>query len=279
MLLQPIRHLGHHAVKRRVVIRPQTALRSEKSLQRINSSVQSITDEYGAEDTATGFMESFTEHAFDSLNQQLRDSSLPSFLQDQLCDSMKDSRLNSTPSDTSTVNCRNHTDTMCKEFLPLYDHQTPPVIEKRIITDKQPHAPVAKKVNVLQNSWSWQRNLTLVYNKMAYNAVQSSTNSEISEETFNWVLLLAGAMAALQIQFIQAAMDNLKTMRENTGFAMKSQEALDAMSSEDRNSYIELRDGRRRKFITAQSHFRVNIHFFHQTTIMAKNMFGMFSKH
>ncbi|MEJ2618861.1 MAG: hypothetical protein P8163_01095 [Candidatus Thiodiazotropha sp.] len=276
MQLPRIRHLPQAALQRRVVKRPHSALRSEKSSQRISNRVKSIADDYGDEDMAAGFLKSFTDHAFDSLDQQLRDSSLPNFLQDQLRNTLKDNCTCDVSKLTATVRCRNKTDALCKEFLPLRGHRAPANIEKRVSIDN-PQQPAEVKIAPLQKSWTWQRSLNIIYDRMVRNMVNNTMNSDINKKSFSWLKLLSNSLAALQVQFLQAAMDNLNTMLENTSFSHKSQQALDAMSQEDRESYIQLRNGQRRKFITAQSHYRANLLMFRQTTQMASMLFSMFS--
>jgi hypothetical protein len=113
---------------------------------------------------------------------------------------------------------------------------------------------------------------------MAHNMMKSAMQRDVSEKSFNWLILLSSNFATMQVQFLQAAMDNLNTMHENTSFSYKSQETLDAMSKEDRDCYIQLRDGRRKKFITAQAHFRTNLIMFRQATQMVNTIFSLFGK-
>ncbi|MCG8021890.1 MAG: hypothetical protein JAZ20_15920 [Candidatus Thiodiazotropha weberae] len=275
MLLHPIRHLHHHPQQRRLVCRPQSALRSDKNMQRISNRLQSITDDYGAEELAAGFINSFTDHAYESLNQQLCDASLPGFIQDQLRDTIKD---NCVISDIPTsLACRSKTDTLCKEFLPLQNRPTTTSLKAPAVVEYQ-QQPSAVNINPLQNSWSWQHILRFIYEKMVFRLISSGSPQEANEKTISWLVALAGSFAAIQIQFLQAAMDNLNTMQENVSFSCKSQQALDAMTCDERDCYINLRDDRRKKFITAQTHYRANLQLFRQATQMLNTLFSLFSK-
>ncbi|MCG8018717.1 MAG: hypothetical protein JAY97_21145 [Candidatus Thiodiazotropha sp. 'RUGA'] len=160
------------------------------------------------------------------------------------------------------------TDSLCKEFLPLQNQPAGVTLKK----------PSMLKINTLQNSWSWQRTLNLIYEKMVFNLIGSGTTQEANEKTISWLAVISGSIAAIQIQYLQAAMDNLNTMQENVSFSYKSQEALDTMTCDERDCYIKLRDGRRRKFITAQSHYRANLHLFQLATQMLSTLFSLFSK-
>ncbi|MBW9257519.1 MAG: hypothetical protein K1562_07825 [Candidatus Thiodiazotropha sp. (ex. Lucinisca nassula)] len=159
-------------------------------------------------------------------------------------------------------------DSLCKEFLPLQNQPTN-ITLKRSTTLKN---------NTLQNSWSWQRTLNFIYEKMVFSSISSDTPQEANEKTINWLAVISGSIAAIQIQFLQAAMDNLNTMQENVSFPCKSQEALDAMTGDERDCYIKLQDGCRRKFITAQSHYRANLHLFQLATQMLSTLFSLSSK-
>lgn len=275
MLLHPIRHLHHHLPQRRLINRQQSSLRSDKNMQRISSRLQNIADDYGAEELAAGFINSFTDHAYQSLNQQLCDACLPGFLQDQLSNTTRDSCSISTIA--AALDCRNKTDALCKDFLPLQDQQATSGLKETAAVDNQ-QPPTPMKIYTLQSSWSWQRTLNFIYEKMVLNIMKSGTTQEASKKTINWLAVISGSIAAIQIQFLQAAMDNLNTMQENVNFSYKSQETLDAMSRDERDCYIKLRDGRRRKFITAQAHYRTNLHLFRQATQMLITLFSLFSK-
>ncbi|MEW8272542.1 MAG: hypothetical protein AB2767_11365 [Candidatus Thiodiazotropha taylori] len=266
MLLHPIRHLHHHPQQRRAVSRPQSSLRSDKNMQRIGSRLQSMTDDYGAEDMAAGFINSFTDHAFESLNQQLRDSTLPGFIQEQLHDTAKDNC--SISNVTASPDCCRMMESLCKEFLPLQNQPANVTLKK----------PTTLEIDTLQNSGSWQRTLNFIYEKMVFSLISSGTPQEANEKTISWLAVISGSIAAIQIQFLQAAMDNLNTMQENISFSHKSQEALDAMTCDERDCYIKLRDGCRRKFITAQSNYRANLHLFQLATQMLSTLFSLFSK-
>ncbi|MCG8487062.1 MAG: hypothetical protein MI756_06300 [Chromatiales bacterium] len=275
MLLYPIRHLHHHPAQRRLINRQQSSLRNDKNMQRISSRLKNIADDYGAEDMAAGFINSFTDRAFESLNQQLCDACLPGFLQDQLRDTTKDSCSISTIA--ATLDCRRKTDSLCKDFLPLGDQQATSSFKETTAVDHQ-QLPNLLKIDTLKTSWSWQRTLNFIYEKMVFNIMKSGTTQEASKKTINWLAMISGSIAAIQIQFLQAAMDNLNTMKENINFSNKSQEALDTMPRDERDCYIKLRDGRRRKFITAQAHYRANLHLFRQATQMLITLFSLFSK-
>ncbi|MCG7898649.1 MAG: hypothetical protein JAY85_09355 [Candidatus Thiodiazotropha weberae] len=274
MLLHPIRHLHHLPQQRRLICRPQGSLRSDKNLQRISYRLQSITDDHGAEDMAAGFIHSFTDHADESLNQQLCDSSLPGFLQDQLRDTVKHNcSISNIP---VSLDCRSKTDSLCMEFLPLQNRQTSTSLKETIAVENQ--QSIAIMINTLQNSWSWQRTLNFIYEKLVFSLIGSGDPQEVNEKTINWLVVISGSIAAIQTQFLQAAMDNLNTMQESVSFSNKSQETLDAMTCDERDCYIKLRDSRRRKFITAQTHYRSNLHLFRHATQMLNTLFSLFSK-
>ncbi|MCG7982134.1 MAG: hypothetical protein JAY90_05195 [Candidatus Thiodiazotropha lotti] len=244
-------------------------------MHRISNRLQSITDDYGAEELAAGFINSFTDHAYESLNQQLRDSFLPGFLQDQLRNTIKDNcMISDIP---ASLACRSKTDTLCKEFLPLQNTQTTTTLKAPAAVENQ-QQPSAAKIHILQNSWSWQRTLIFIYEKMVFSLISSGSPREANEKTISWLAALAGSIAAIQIQFLQTAMDNLNTMQENVSFSCMSQQALDAMPRDERDCYIKLRDDRRRKFITAQTHYRANLQLFRQATQMVNTLFSLFSK-
>ncbi|MBW9261632.1 MAG: hypothetical protein K1564_08680 [Candidatus Thiodiazotropha sp. (ex. Lucinisca nassula)] len=235
-------------------------------MQRISNRLHSMTDDYAAEDMAAGFINSFTDHAYESLNQQLRNSTLPGFIQEQLRNTLKDNC--SISNIAASPDCCRMMDSLCKEFLPLQNQPTN-ITLKRSTTLKN---------NTLQNSWSWQRTLNFIYEKMVFSLISSGTPQEANEKTINWLAVISGSIAAIQIQFLQAAMDNLSTMQENVSFSCKSQEALDAMTGDERDCYIKLQDGCRRKFITAQSHYRANLHLFQLATQMLSTLFSLSSK-
>jgi len=80
---------------------------------------------------------------------------------------------------------------------------------------------------------------------------KTATAKQISEETEgkeggNWLVALAGALAKVQGKFLQAAMDNMKTMEENAGKT--------GSSGDDKKASNE--------FLIAQSEYQANMQMF-----------------
>ncbi|MES9832307.1 MAG: hypothetical protein ABW139_08685 [Candidatus Thiodiazotropha sp. DIVDIV] len=268
----------HHAVNNRLLVRQTRVIRNEKSTRRISRKLEMISDEHGTNELITGINNSLSQHAYDSFNQQLSKSSLPDFLQDELRTTFKDHC--STPNTPSSVECQSGCDAICDEFL-SHDiteniEQIPDIVSDCIDNDE---LLISNQISLaMKPNWSWHQTLSFIYEKIIFNNIQASSNEQVEKKTFNWLIVLSGSIAALQVQFLQAAMDNIKTMQENVTLPFQSQETLSAMSDDERSLYISERNGIRQRFITAKSNYQANIRLFGMVTQMLTSLFGLFSR-
>jgi hypothetical protein len=112
---------------------------------------------------------------------------------------------------------------------------------------------------------------------MVIHSTKGLVNQEVDEKKLNWLALLCRSIAARQVRFLKAAMDNIQAIQESACLPRKSQESLDAMHEADRNHYYNLRKYHRQRFLTAQSHFQVNLRMFSLTTEMLMSLISLFN--
>jgi hypothetical protein len=268
----------HTAIHRRWGGRLTRTVRNDDTKQRISDKLKSISDEYGADNLLFGFINSFSEHAYSNLNYQLGNSSLPTFLKDELRSTLQEQR--GVPDKITSTFCQTQCDKVCEELLPLDTVQfvenateinAAPIANEKSLTEH-------RKTLTENSDWTWHRTLRFIYDRMIFQYMKSHVTQGTDEKTKNWLMIIAAAIAALQVRFLQAAMDNLKTMQENMDLPCKRQESLDAMPEEARNNHLNLRRSQRQRFIAAQSHYQANLHMFRLATDMLTDFFSLFNR-
>ncbi|MES9941264.1 MAG: hypothetical protein ABW104_06480 [Candidatus Thiodiazotropha sp. 6PLUC2] len=278
MKLQPTIFHHYHGQHGRLLGRQTRVLRSEKVSRQLSSKLKNISDEYGTDELALGLNNSLSQHAYNSFNQQLCSSDLPNFLQDELRTSF--SNQCDTLGPTDNIQCQSECDNLCNEFLPkdIMQHSTATPDLEADEAKTENDLVSNHKNHPIKSDWSWHRTLSFIYRHMILNSMNADNIQQTEKKTISWLCVLSGSIVALQVRFLQAAMDNLKTMQDNVSLPYKSQESLDAMSDDDRNIYISERNGKRQRFISAQSCFQANLHLFGLTTQMLTNLFSLFSR-
>jgi hypothetical protein len=227
----------------------------------------------------TGLNYSLSRYAFNSFEHQFGESNLPCFLRDELTTTMND-QFN-TLKITSSVESQNQCDTFIKDLLSINIWgilEEKPEFETDAGDIGQNTSTSNQIINPVTSGWSLKQSLTFIYEKMVFHSLQENNLEQVSTKTFNWLYIIAKSMAGIQVELLQAAMNNIKTMKDNICEPLKSQEALDAMSDDDRATYIKLRSDMRQRFISAQLSYQVNIRLFKTTCQMLTNFFSAFSR-
>jgi hypothetical protein len=275
--ITPFSNALHIANHRRSIGRQLRTNRSDNSKQRISVQLQRISDEYGTDNLVMGLTKSLSDHAYDNLNHQLGNTTLPPFLKDELHNSLQDLR---TASDNSRITqCRVECRKVYEEFLPLDSEQL--AADTPVISDETPEketpSPELSKAFTEKPEWSWRNTLSYIYKKTIFQNTKSSLVQNGNDTDLNWLTALAGDIAALQVRFIQAAMENIRTMAENSELPQQSQESLEALQEEDRQLYFSLRKSKRERFLTAQSQYKLNLHLFNLVSGLLMSIFNLFS--
>jgi len=94
----------------------------------------------------------------------------------------------------------------------------------------------------------------------AFNNAATSTAEEASEEANgesagNWLVALAGSLSKVQAKFLNAAMENMKTMETNGDAAVSGEDA-------------ESKETQRNDFLEAQSQYQANMQMFNMVANM-----------
>jgi hypothetical protein len=263
----------------RVSVRKVCDIRQNTSTRRISGKLKELSDENGVDELIAGLNNSLSRHAFNSFEQQLNDSSLPSFLRDELKTTV-DSQFGVLKK-TSSIECQNQCDMVVGEILPpniWENHNIVPEVETTPQDINQNTPDKKPSCKSIVSGWSRKQCLSYIYDNIVMNCLQTNSIEEVSKKTTNWLSIMANSMAGLQVDFLQEAMNNLKTMQENINEPHKSQETLDAMSDDDRITYINLRSVKRRRFISAQSSYQANMRLFSMTCRMMTALFSLFSR-
>ncbi|MES9942236.1 MAG: hypothetical protein ABW104_19830 [Candidatus Thiodiazotropha sp. 6PLUC2] len=87
----------------------------------------------------------------------------------------------------------------------------------------------------------------------------SDDNEEKCGSEGNWLVALAGALAKVQQKFLNAAMDNMKTMEEN---------GSGAVQGGDNAQSDEAKEKQRNEFLEAQSQYQANMQMFNMVANM-----------
>ncbi|MEJ2426696.1 MAG: hypothetical protein P8101_20030, partial [Candidatus Thiodiazotropha sp.] len=216
----------------------------------MDEKLKELSDEYGTEQLGLGLIRQVNLQAETLLDQNLRDGPLPGFLEEEL-------RL-ATREQCATTQTAIHPDCLngCIEIL----NPTAESIESVETEAMEPSEEIER-----------------LYENLILRALKTSPLMETEEKTSSWLSVLAGAFASMQVKFINAAMENLKTMQENSGFSQCDQETLEAMGEDERQNYLTQRDQSRQRFLMANNHYRVNLHLFSMVSRMLSEMFSLFS--
>jgi hypothetical protein len=249
-----------------------------RNRRRMDEKLKELSDEYGSEQLGLGLIRQVNLQVGTLLDQNLRDGSLPGFLEEEL-------RL-ATREQCATTQTAIHPDCLngCIEIL----NPTAESIESVETEAMDPSAEIEEETqNVaapsVDSNYSYDgmkvfiQQLERLYENLILQTLKTSTLMETEEKTSSWLSVLAGAFASMQIKFINAAMENLKTMQENSGFFQCDQGTLEAMGEDERQNYLTQRDQSRQRFLTANNHYRVNLHLFSMVSRMLSEMFSLFS--
>jgi hypothetical protein len=76
----------------------------------------------------------------------------------------------------------------------------------------------------------------------------------------NWLVVLAGSLATVQCKFLDAAMEDMRTMEENSAGA--TQKDTSEMTKEKKQKVQQDQDAARDKFVKAQSRYQANTQMF-----------------
>lgn len=274
-LLPRIKLHSHPAIHRRPVgLKMGSLNKGDKFARRISSKLEDISEEYGTEEMMLGMISGLSQQASKDFNQQMDNSSLPNFMQDELQNTFKDECAMA--DSKVSVQCQIACNAVFEEHLSLEIQEgkliTGLIESGHIETDEQTLDLTQNQT--VKSDWLLHRTtLGFMYEKMIFLGAQVNANQETDKKMFNWLVVMSSSLASLQCEFLQAAMDNLKTMQKNVGSPCKSQEDLDAMSYDDRERYHCQRNDVRKRFISAQSEYRVNLHLFSLTTQMLASLF------
>ncbi len=261
---QPCRHIPVRSIGR--------------NRRRMDEKLKELSDEYGTEQLGLGLIRQVNLQAETLLDQNLRDGSLPGFLEEEL-------RL-ATREQCAITQTAIHPDCLngCIEIL----NPTAESIELVETEAMDPSEEIEEEAQNIdspsaESNYSYDgmkvfvQQLERLYENLILRALKTSPLMETEEKTSSWLSVLAGAFASMQVKFINAAMENLKTMQENSGFSQCDQETLEAMGEDERQNYLTQRDQSRQRFLMANNHYRVNLHLFSMVSRMLSEMFSLFS--
>jgi hypothetical protein len=242
--------------------------------KKIDSKLKKFADRFGAEGLAQGLTNHLGHFVAEALNRQLNQSPLPKFIQDELRTATMDQCAKSFS--TNSVACQAECNLLVENYAALIEE---PSISGEIC---ETLADFVSSVNTHANTENSDQQISLsfllnyLYEKLIFQAAQIAVQSDIDDESSNWLLALVGAFSNLQTEFLSAATKNLSTMEECSRFTVHNQATLDLMTEDDRNQYQFSYSQSRKRFVVAQSHFKANLHLFTTSTFMLTNAFNLF---
>ncbi len=249
-----------------------------RNRRRMDEKLKKLSEEYSAEQLGQGLIRQVSLQVETFLDQNLRDGSLPEFLEDELLLTTREECI--PPHQAIHPECLSN----CSEILaPTADpvksadtEATDPAEEIEQELQDVESTPIEPGISC-DGMRGILQHLERLYENLFFQALKASSLNEIEEKTSNWLTILAGAIASMQVKFIAAAMENLKTMQENSGFSWCDQATLEAMGEDERLNYLTQRDQSRQRFLMANNHYRVNLHLFNIASRMLSEMFSLFS--
>jgi hypothetical protein len=264
----------HHFFHNRAIHR-MSRWHGNRGDKKIDSKLKKLADSYGAENLAQGLTNHLTNFALEALNQQLDQSPLPKFIQDELRSVTTEQCKKSLSADTGA--CQVERNLLFEDYAAVAESSISDEIGETLsgfISSVDTHASIMKPN--LRISLSFM--LNCLYEKLIFQAAQITVQSDIDDESSNWLVALSGAFASLQTEFLTAVVKNLGTMEECSRFTIHDQTALDLMTESDRNQYQLKYDQSRRRFVVAKSHFKANLRLFTNSTHLLANVFDLFKE-
>ena len=242
-----------------------------------NEKLKKLAIDHGSKNIGFGLINNFTVQAQETLDHHLRNSSLPKFLEDELRVTTREQCSTHYLPDNSACLAA------CMELVDACMLDDPaelvPLTDLGIAAEEDPVTLKADDLSHLaqmERVLSFSDRFSFLYEKLIFNTIKIALKEETDEKTYNWLCALAGAITRLQIRFITAAMENLKTMKENSGLSIRDQVELDAMSEIDRLDYKTQYSLSRQRFLLANNHYRVNLRMFNLTSQMLTGLFNLF---
>ncbi|MCG7965510.1 MAG: hypothetical protein JAY63_02860 [Candidatus Thiodiazotropha taylori] len=191
----------------------------------IGQQLEQLMSQFGQQNVAGGLANCIQQDAANVANQHVDNCGLPKFIQDEMKQFIQDwmkENMQNVPSE-------------CQQGCNGVYEQATSGSEQSGHTDACANAAYANAENECED------------------------NREGGGTEGNWLVALAGALAKVQQQFLNAAMDNMKTMEENGSGA--TQGGNDTQSAEEKEK-------QRNEFLEAQSQYQANMQMFNMVANM-----------
>jgi hypothetical protein len=118
------------------------------------------------------------------------------------------------------------------------------------------------------DSYTTQDSRDIAQDGISTSACESEEGKEGKSTRGNWLVALAGALASVQNEFLNAAMEDMKIMEDNAAKSTLSKDDLKEMSEAEKIKHQEEKDEKRDEFIQAQSRYQANMQMFNMIANM-----------
>jgi hypothetical protein len=240
--------------------------------KKIDPKLKKFADRFGAKNLAQGLTNHLSHFATEALNQQLDQSPLPKFLQDELRSVTKEQCSKSLSGDFKA--CQTECDLLVEDCAALIEQSINDEVCETCVGLTSPANDNASIKNSNQQA-SLALLLNSIYEMLIFQTAQVVIKSDTDAKLTNWLVALSGTIAGLQTHFVSAAMENLKSMNEHTNFTTYDQTTLDAMKECERSEYQLKYSKSRKRFTLARNHFKANLRLFRLSTHMLTGTFNV----